>query len=201
MNVVIETDRLVLRGFTTGDVDDLVELDNDPEVMRFLNGGIPTPREVIEQHTMPQFLREYDGFDWPGVWAVIERASGEFVGWIALHPHEGGSRSDVSLGYRLRRSSWGQGYGTEAARALVRRAFAELSVQRITATTYQDNVASRRVMEKLGMKLVRRYRMTPEDLAQESHHVTNPDDLWDGDDLEYALLASEWSAEQPDPQV
>ena len=192
MNVVLETDRLLLREFTAADVDNLVELDSDPEVMRFLNGGIPTPREVIEQRILPGFLREYAEFQGLGVWAAIEKATGEFVGWFAFHPEPGGSPTEVTLGYRLRRSSWGRGYATEGAWALVGNGFARLGVRRVSATTYQDNAGSRRVLEKLGMRLVRRYRMTADDLAGESHHVTNPEDLWAGDDLEYALLASDW---------
>jgi RimJ/RimL family protein N-acetyltransferase len=192
LRVPVETDRLLLRPFTTADVDHLVELDSDPEVMRFLNGGIPTPREMVEQRILPAFLGEYARSGGFGVWAAIEKASGEFVGWFAFHPPEGGNRADVTLGYRLRRSAWGRGYATEGARALIREGFAELGVRRVTATTYQDNLASRRVMEKLGMKLVRRYRLTAEDLANETHHVTDPENLWAGDDLEYALLASDW---------
>lgn len=192
MNVVLETERLLLRRFTPADVDRLVELDSDPEVMRYLNGGVPTPRELVEQQILPEFLREYERFDGLGVWAAIEKGTGSFLGWFAFHPSRDGSPTDVSLGYRLRRSSWGRGYATEGARALVRKGFAELGVRRVSATTYQDNAASRRVMEKLGMRLVRRYRMTAEDLVEESHHVTDPADLWPGDDLEYELLAPDW---------
>ena len=63
MQVFLETGRLVLRRFTEADVDNLFELDSDPAVMRFLTGGKPTPREVIQNETLPAFLRYYDRFD------------------------------------------------------------------------------------------------------------------------------------------
>src|SRR5947209_20105481 len=111
----------------------------------------------------------------------------------------GGSASDpndVALGYRLRRAVWGQGYATEGARALIRKGFTELGVQRVFATTYQDNLASRRVMEKAGLKLVRTYRITLADLlATGTFHITS-EDLWDGDDVEYALLKADWEQQE-----
>ena len=64
MQVFVETERLVLRRFTEADVDDLYHLDNDPDVMHFLNGGKPTPREVIERETLPQFLAYYARSAW-----------------------------------------------------------------------------------------------------------------------------------------
>ncbi|MGH7920014.1 MAG: GNAT family N-acetyltransferase [Candidatus Dormibacteraceae bacterium] len=101
----------------------------------------------------------------------------------------------MSLGYRLRRAFWRRGYATEGARALIHRGFTELGVQRVFATTYQDNLASRRVMEKLAMRLVRRYRITTVELLGETDHLVSRDGLWDGDDLEYALLKDEWEGQ------
>src|ERR687885_1926212 len=86
MQVFLETDRLVLRRLTEADVDNLYDLDRDSAVMRFLNGGTPTPRDVIQREILPRYLRYYDHFEGYGVWAAIEKASGEFLGWFALHP-------------------------------------------------------------------------------------------------------------------
>jgi RimJ/RimL family protein N-acetyltransferase len=76
MQVFLETDRLVLRRLTEADVDNLYDLDSDPAVMRFLNGGTPTPRDVIQRKILPQYLRYYDRFEGYGFWAAIEKASG-----------------------------------------------------------------------------------------------------------------------------
>jgi RimJ/RimL family protein N-acetyltransferase len=74
------------------------------------------------------------------------------LGWLSFQPAEG-TPGEVNLGYRFRRDAWGKGYATEGARALVRKGSSELGVQRVVATTYEENLASRRVMEKLGMTL------------------------------------------------
>jgi RimJ/RimL family protein N-acetyltransferase len=196
MPVFLETERLVLRRFTAADVDHLFELDSDPAVMRFLTGGAPTPREVIEHEILPRFLHSYERFDGYGIWAAIEKSTGDFLGWFSFRPPEGRGPDEVALGYRLRQSAWGKGYGTEGARALIRKGFAELGVQRVFATTYQDNLASRRVMEKAGLTLVRTYRITPADLlAAGTYHVSS-EDLWDGDDVEYALRKADWEQQE-----
>ena len=147
------------------DVGNLVALDSDPAVMRFINGGTPTPRAMIQHEILPRFLRYYTQYEGFGFWAAIEKATGEFLGWFCLHPTEGGDPGTVDLGYRLRQTAWGKGYATEGARALLRKGFTEFGVQRVLAMTYQDNIGSRRVMEKAGMTLVRTYRITPEEIA------------------------------------
>lgn len=192
MQVYLETERLLLRRFTEADAENLNALDSDPEVMRYLTGGTPTPREVIERDILPRFLQYYEPFTGFGYWAAVEKATGAFLGWICLRPPEGNERSDVELGYRLRRAAWGQGYATEGSRALIDKGFAELGVRRVFATTYQDNLASRRVMEKLGMTLVRTFRITPEELAAPGTTANSGQDLWDGDDVEYALDRAAW---------
>jgi RimJ/RimL family protein N-acetyltransferase len=105
---------------------------------------------------------------------------------------EHATSGDLDLGYRLRSSAWNRGYATEGARALIRKCLTDLGARRVLANTYQDNHASRRVMEKAGMRLIRTFRYTPEDiLAGRTNHVTTGD-LWDGDDVEYAILRTDW---------
>jgi RimJ/RimL family protein N-acetyltransferase len=193
MQVFLETERMVLRRFTAADADHLFDLDSDPEVMRFLTGGRPTPREVIQNDILPAFLHSYEPVSGLGVFAAIEKESGEFLGWFGFRPKDAARPNEVALGYRLRRAVWGQGYATEGARALIRKGFTELGVQRVFATTYQDNLASRRVMEKAGLSLVRTYRMTAAELlANDSTSHSTSEELWDGDDVEYALLKADW---------
>lgn len=192
MQVYLETERLFLRAFTPDDLEHLVELDSDPAVMRYLNGGVPTPRKVIEREVLPRFIASSQMGDGYGVWAAIERATGTFVGWFGFRPVEDGEPGDVSLGYRLRRAVWGRGYATEGARELIRQGFTALGARRVIATTYQDNLASRRVMEKSGLTLARTFRMTPEELHAEGDTFVAAGELWDGDDVEYALDRAEW---------
>jgi len=158
MAVFLETERLVLRRFTMADVDNLTDLDADPDVMRFVNGGVPTPRDEIETDFLPAFLGYYQRFAEYGFWAAIERSTGDFLGWFHFRPQPGSPPDEAELGYRLRKSAWGKGYATEGSRALIRKGFTEFSVQRVTAEAAAENTASRRVMEKAGLTLVRTFR-------------------------------------------
>ena len=200
MDVCLETDRLRLRRFTERDADLLYDLDNDPEVMRFLNGGLATPRQVIVREILPRFLAASTGADGFGYWAAIERASGRFVGWFSFRPSAGDDQHEVELGYRLRPAAWGKGYATEGAGALIRKGFLEHGVRRVIATTYEENVASRRVMEKVGMTLMRTFRPTLSELmVGGSYHVETPV-VFDGLDVEYALSKEDWERHQKDEQ-
>lgn len=183
MHVVLETDRLLLRQFTAADEDNLVELDSDPEVMRFLSGGRPTPREVIRRDVLPRILRDYQQYAGRfGLWAAVAKADGRFLGWFELRPRDGGSPDEVELGYRLRREFWGQGYATEGARALVHKAFTDLNVRRVFAETMAVNTASRRVMEKAGLHYVRTFHLDWDEPIAGSEHG----------EVEYALTRSDW---------
>src|SRR5690606_553796 len=102
------------------------------------------------------------------------------------------------LGYRLVRAFWGRGLATEGVRALIRKGFAELGLERMVATTYEDNLASQRVMQKAGMTLVRRFRLTVEDLQGVATFHTDEVEIWDGDDVEYALEKTAWEKQHCD---
>ena len=188
VKVFLETERLRLRQLEHDDVDHLVELDSDPQVMRFINGGRATTRCEIENEVLPAFLGHYERYGGLGFWGVEEKSTGRFVGWFHLRPVEGAPAGEVELGYRLLRSVWGKGYATEGSRALIDKAFAELGVDRVVASTMVVNVASRRVMEKAGLRFVRIF------------HQPWPDRI-EGEeegDVEYALLRSEWEQELRD---
>lgn len=185
MDVYLETERLRLRRFTAGDADLVAELDSDPAVMRFITGGRPTPRAVIENEHLPWWLECYERWDGYGFWAALGRESGEFLGWFHLRPREDGPADEPELGYRLRRSAWGRGYATEGSRALIERAFGELGAARVTAETMAVNTASRRVMEKAGLRHVRTFHQDwPERIDGDEHG-----------DVEYALTRAEWEAQ------
>jgi RimJ/RimL family protein N-acetyltransferase len=180
---VLRTDRLILRPFTAEDLDDLVDLDSDPDVMRFINGGVPTPREEVECEVLPHFLAYANGGTGYGFWAAQEGSTGNFLGWFHLRPHPGEGKPDQpELGYRLRRSAWGNGYASEGSRALVDLAITDLGASRVYAETMAVNVASRRVMEKAGLRFVR--------LFHADWPVRIPGD--EEGDVEYAITRKEW---------
>jgi len=192
MEVFLETQRLLLRRFSMADADNLVSLDADPDVMRFVNGGIPTSRDEIEHEVLPAFLGYYERYEGHGFWAVIEKATGEFAGWFHFRPGKAAAPGEVELGYRLREPAWGRGYATEGSRALIRVGFTEFGVRRVTAEAMAVNTASRRVMEKAGLRLVRTFRRPW------------PDSVHAGqiDAVEYALDKAHWQQDRrPDGPV
>jgi RimJ/RimL family protein N-acetyltransferase len=182
VHVFVETPRLVMRQFTLADVDNLVSLDADPDVMRFVTGGLATTRAEIETEFLPAFLAYYDRYEGYGFWAAIEKPTGQFLGWFHFRPREGASADEAELGYRLRKPAWGKGYATEGSRALIRKGFTEFGVQRVVAETMAVNLASRRVMEKAGLTLVRTFR-------RPWPYPIEGDNLGD---VEYALTKADW---------
>jgi RimJ/RimL family protein N-acetyltransferase len=182
VTAILETDRLILRPFSPDDVDNLVSLDADPEVMRFINGGVPTPRHEIEREVLPHFLALQVHGSGYGFWAAEEKATGEFLGWFHLRPQANGRPDEPELGYRLKRSAWGRGYATEGSLALIQHAFAKLGARRVYAEAMAVHRASLRVMEKAGLRLVRRFHADwPVRIAGDEHG-----------DVEYAITRDEW---------
>ena len=185
MVVFLETARLRLRALTNGDVEHLFALDDDPEVMRFINGGRPASRAAILDRQLPAMMRGFPAYGGgPACWAAEERASGRFVGWFALRPLDPDRPEVADLGYRLRRDAWGRGYATEGARALVDKGFRDLGVRRVVADTMTVNARSRRVLEKVGLVFVRRFTGDWAEVIEGS----------DQGDVEYALDRAAWAA-------
>ena len=183
--VFLESERLFLRRFTMNDADLLFELDNDPEVMRYVNGGVPVSREEIVRDFLPAFLSYYERFDGYGFWAAIEKPTRRFLGWFHFRPDEGAGPFEPELGYRLHRFAWNHGYATEGSQALIRKGFTELGVERVSGHAMAVNVASRRVMEKAGLRLVRTFHADwPVRIPGDEHG-----------DVEYALDRRQWESD------
>jgi RimJ/RimL family protein N-acetyltransferase len=132
------------------------ELDTDPEVMRHLLGRARTSQEVDEYWSprCADTLNDAAGFGW---W--VGRLGDRYVGWWCLGPSNSDAGDDLQpgeaeIGWRVLRCQWGQGLAPEGARALLQHAFVEIGLERVWAETMAVNIASRRVMEKLGMRHV-----------------------------------------------
>lgn len=180
--VFVETARMELRRFDAEDLELLVELDSDPEVKRFIDGGAPVDREELADR-LAWWLGYYERYEGFGFWAAVEKATGQYLGWFHLRPGEGAGPTEPELGYRLRRAAWGRGFGTEGSRALIDKAFGELGATRVYATTMVVNTASRRVMEKAGMRLVRMFHGDwPVPIPGDEHG-----------DVEYSIERAEWA--------
>ncbi|MDN4051805.1 GNAT family N-acetyltransferase [Massilia sp. YIM B02763] len=128
--------------------DGLHAMNSDPDVMRWLHGTV-SMEETRAMIVRVRARRAAWGYSW---WALLDAASGEMVGaggiqhlgFDPANPHE--------LGWRLRRASWGRGLATEAAFTLARHGFDALGAPRLCAIRHPGNEASRRVMDKLGMR-------------------------------------------------
>jgi RimJ/RimL family protein N-acetyltransferase len=144
----LETDRLALRRFTAKDYDWLVALYSDAEVMRY-GGGVKSA-EQVDATMRERILDYYDTHPGLGVWQTVERATGTPIGFHVLNNIQG--ESIIQVGYFLLKPAWGRGYATEMARALLRYGFVELGLVRIAGMAEHGNVASHRVLTKIGLR-------------------------------------------------
>lgn len=145
MEILFSTERLHLREMVPDDAGNAFLLNSDPEVVRYTGDG---PFDSIK--ATRDFLAAYPDYRLHGFgrWAVVRQADGAWLGWCGLKRHPNG---EVDLGYRLLREHWGQGYATEAGRACLERGFTHHGLDRMIGRVVRENLASVRVLEKLGM--------------------------------------------------
>lgn len=184
-DIEIDTARLRLRRFEIVDASWLHALDSDPDVMRWINGGEPVSLDFIRLNSLPLFMTSDPVL---GFRAIVSHAEDRPIGWCCLRANEDPPVS-ASLGYRLFPDAWGMGYATEASRALLRFAFERARLEQVTATTYEENAASIRVLERLGFVLDRRFRV---DLAGQQTAYFADTEPWPGDDLAFVLARTRW---------
>jgi len=146
----LKTERLRLRTFRPDDIDALARWNADPRVMRYL-AGAPMSR-AQSQAALERYLAHWNrhGF---GLWIAEDRATGEPVGRVGLSYHRTWP-DDPEVGWALDPRRWGHGLATEAGAAAIRYGFEVLHLPRIVSITTEENLASRRVMEKLGLRFL-----------------------------------------------
>jgi ribosomal-protein-alanine N-acetyltransferase len=143
----IQTARLTLRSYTSADIPDLVRLAGALEVAATT---LRIPHPYTEQDGI-DFIATYAGQTVPETrFAITCTADGQLCGGIGLRMDE--AHQHAELGYWLGVPHWGQGYATEAARAMITYGFETLGLHRIYASLFPENVASSRVLEKIGMR-------------------------------------------------
>ena len=149
--MIIETDRLLLRPLTADDLPTLIRFRADDEVSRYIGGAKMQAPEMVERR-LGFYLECHERYGY-GMSAIIRKSDGEMVGWGGLQPLEDSGQTEV--GYGFAKEFWGQGYATETAAACLRYGFEQAGLPRIVAVAIPDNTASRRVMEKIGMRFER----------------------------------------------
>ena len=151
MNVVIETERLLLRTFTMNDVQLVYDLNSDSNVTRYTCDPVTSSeqaKEILEKIILPQYALYNHGR-----WAVHIKSNLEFIGWCGLKYRF--ERNETDLGYRFKTTAWGNGFATEAAYASLEHGFNKLNIQKIVGRAVPENVGSWKVLEKTGMQFTR----------------------------------------------
>jgi len=154
MQTILETERLLFREIQPSDAGAMFEMDSDPAVHLYL-GNNPV-KHIDEIYPLIENLQwQYKEFGIARM-AVILKETNEFLGWAGLKrernlPNRG---IFIDLGYRFLKKHWGKGYGSEAAKALVDYGFNELKLERINAYADTGNEASRKILEKAGLRFI-----------------------------------------------
>jgi ribosomal-protein-alanine N-acetyltransferase len=145
----VETKRLILRSFREEDVDAMGQLFANPDFMRFSLGAFTERKKTVD------FIEKVMGWDLAGLpsqFAVVLRGDAAVIGYCGFHHHPE-VPGEIEIGYRLHPDYWNRGLITEAARAVRDHAFADLKLSRVISLIHPENIPSRRVAEKNGMKI------------------------------------------------
>jgi RimJ/RimL family protein N-acetyltransferase len=155
MKHLIETIHLIVKPPSFEEVELVYKLDSDPDVMRFIGNGLPrTQAESL--YWYEKSIKHYEKYGF-SFGLVFEKSTNEFVGraGISYNAYDD-TQPDIEIGYRLYKKFWNKGYATELALALLQWGFQSLKIQKLCGFAQPDNLASRRVLEKIGMKFVGR---------------------------------------------
>ncbi|MBI2253921.1 MAG: GNAT family N-acetyltransferase [Proteobacteria bacterium] len=159
---VLETERVILRRLRPGDLEPLFALYRDPEIRRYFPEGTLTRDET--QAELDWFVNGGDpAHPHLGLWATIERESGDFVGRSGLIPWAIDGANEIEIAYLLAKSRWGRGLGAEIARGLVRHGFEVLGLQRLIALIHPANEASIRTAQAAGLRFERKLNLPGEE--------------------------------------
>ena len=158
MNLILETDRLILREFQLSDAETFFAMDSNPNVHKYLwNKPVQKIEETIE--IIDSVRKQYvnNGI---GRFAMISKETNEFIGWAGLKYNTEIVNNKVNfydIGYRLDEKFWGKGYASEATIVWLKYAFEIMNIKTMEAAAHSDNVASNRILQKIGMQMTEQY--------------------------------------------
>ncbi len=183
---LLETERLLLRPWKDEDVDPCAALCADPDVMRYF----PETWTRDKSELLIERCREKTNTDGFCMAPVEDKATGEFLGFVGLNVPTYAAPLPfdpcVEIGWRMKRSSWGKGYASEAAREWLRFGFETIGLEEIVAFTIPDNTPSRKVMERIGMT---------RDLEGDFRHPSIPEESPFSLHVLYRLSKSNWTSQ------
>ena len=144
----------------------LFDLDNDPAVMEHLTRGKVSTMNTIKEVFIPRMQAYRNPQRGWGLWQVNLNDGDVFLGWILIRPMgfftAEPDHSDIEIGWRFKRASWGKGYASEAAAAVMDAVTQQAEVKTISATAVKENHGSIKVMKKLGMQFIEQYTHSDE---------------------------------------
>lgn len=150
MHVVFETPRLILRCFTPEDAHLILQLNSDPDIVKYVHepilNTIEQANEILCNIILPQYRLNL------GRWAIHTKDDHSFIGWCGLKYRP--ELDEMDLGYRLSKKAWGKGFATEAARHTLNYGFKQLNLALIIGRAHIENLASIKVLEKIGMQFI-----------------------------------------------
>lgn len=160
ISTMLETKRLILRRMNETDTDSVFAMRRDADVMRFIR----QPQNRAETENWIRLVSSRWETEKLGFCGVFETTSGSFLGWCGVWRLA--ETNELEIGYAIAKQFWNCGYATEAAEVFLQYAFENIKPDKITAVAEPENTASRRVMEKLGMKYVKTGEFYDRDLVQ-----------------------------------
>ncbi|WP_289046224.1 GNAT family N-acetyltransferase [uncultured Olleya sp.] len=176
MNINIETERLLLRELRSSDLEGMFELDSNPNVHKYL-GNKPIKTKAESKIILDSVLQQYQNRG-IGRFAVIEKASGDFVGWSGIRLNTeynmNGFTKYYDIGYRLIERFWNKGYATESGKASLDYAFNTMKLSEIFATTEVNNQASHNALLKIGLNYIEDFYFKQEQLNLRWYALKNP---------------------------
>lgn len=145
MKTILETNRLLLREFEISDAESFYELNLNPNVIKYT--GNSAFKDIDEAR---EFLENYSDYQRSGYgrWAVIDKSTNQFLGWCGLKYDE--KLDETDIGFRFFEHFWNQGFATESAKACIDYGFKELNLKTIVGRAMKENLASIKVLEKIG---------------------------------------------------
>jgi RimJ/RimL family protein N-acetyltransferase len=147
--MILETERLLLRHYEPGDLEDLYTLYRDPEMRRYFPDGTLTLEDTREE--LEWYLHGHPRHPELGLWATLHKGTGQFIGRCGLLPWKIDGQDEIEIAYMIDKRFWGQGLGTEAAAGIRDYAFNQLGLTRLICLIDERNWASIRVAEKIEM--------------------------------------------------
>src|ERR1700758_2711408 len=146
----LQTPRLTLRSFATEDVDAMAQLFANPDFMRFSLGVFTKRKQTV---AFIEKVMAWDRAGIPSQFAVVPRGEKAIIGYCGFFYHPEHAIEDIEIGYRLNPDYWNRGLITEAAQAVRDHGFRDWNLARVISLIHPENIPSRRVAEKNGMKI------------------------------------------------